>query len=129
MERYMTGTSRHVTAGAGLLLAAFAMAACAETEETEEAQAPQETPVRVEAFSGSGEAGLVDGDARTGQLNRPHGLALDAAGNVYVSDRGSHAIRVVARDGSIRTLAGGTEGDADGISITPSGRSISRAGR
>jgi sugar lactone lactonase YvrE len=56
----------------------------------------------------------VDGDARTGQLNRPHGLALDAEGNVYVSERGSHAIRVVAPDGSIRTLAGGTEGVADG---------------
>jgi hypothetical protein len=52
MERHMTGTSWHVTAGAGLLLAAFVMAACVDTQETQEAQEPQETQVRVEAFFG-----------------------------------------------------------------------------
>ena len=72
--------------------------------------------VRVETLAGTGQAGLADGNQQVGQLNRPHGLAIDGRGNVYVSDRGNHAIRVVAPNGDIRTLAGnGKEGKADGV--------------
>src|SRR5262245_32798149 len=72
--------------------------------------------VRVETLAGTGQAGLANGNQQVGQLNRPHGLAIDGRGNVYVSDRGNHAIRVVAPNGDIRTLAGnGKEGKADGI--------------
>lgn len=81
-----------------------------------------QSPVRVETFVGTGQVGLADGDVRTGQLNRPHGLAIDAQGNVYVSDRGNHAIRVVATNGAIRTLAGGKEGNTDGAGATASFR-------
>src|SRR5947207_14882290 len=70
--------------------------------------------VRVETLSGTGQAGLADGNRQVGQLNRPHGLAVHGNG-VYVSDRGNHAIRVVAANGDIRTLAGnGKDGKADG---------------
>jgi len=82
------------------------------------AQAPV---VRVETLAGTGQAGLADGNRQVGQLNRPHGLAIDGRGNVYVSDRGNHAIRVVAPNGDIRTLAGnGKEGKADGIGAAAS---------
>ena len=54
--------------------------------------------VRVETLSGTGQAGLADGNRQVGQLNRPHGLAVHGNG-VYVSDRGNHAIRVVAANG------------------------------
>jgi len=71
--------------------------------------------IRVETLSGTGQAGLTDGNRQVGQLNRPHGLATDGRDNVYVSDRGNHAIRVVAANGDIRTLAGsGKQGNADG---------------
>src|SRR6266568_3611768 len=77
--------------------------------------------VRVATFAGSGQAGLADSDGRVGQLNRPHGLAIDGKGNVYVSDRGNHAIRVVTANGDIRTLAGsGKEGNADGVGAAAS---------
>src|SRR5262249_17628406 len=72
--------------------------------------------VRVETLAGTGQAGLAEGSQQVGQLNRPHGPAIDGRDNVYVSDRGNHAIRVVAPNGDIRTLAGnGKEGKADGI--------------
>src|SRR6266852_4380829 len=77
--------------------------------------------IRVETLSGTGQAGLADGSRQIGQLNRPHGLAVDGRGNVYVSDRGNHAIRVVAATGDIRTLAGnGKEGNADGVGAAAS---------
>src|SRR5215218_8536534 len=75
-----------------------------------------QSQIRVITFSGSGQAGFADSNGQVGQFNRPHGLAIDAKGNLYVSDRGNHAIRVVAANGDIQTLAGnGKEGYADGI--------------
>src|SRR4051812_18368728 len=74
-----------------------------------------QSQIRVETFSGNGQAGFANSNGQVGQFNRPHGLAIDAKGNLYVSDRGNHAIRVVAANGDIRTLAGnGKEGNADG---------------
>src|SRR2546426_5693022 len=75
-----------------------------------------QSQVRVETFSGGGQAGFANSNGQVGQFNRPHGLAVDGKGNVYVSDRGNHAIRVVSPNGDIRTLAGsGKEGNADGV--------------
>src|SRR5262245_30273985 len=80
------------------------------------AGANAQSQIRVETFSGSGQAGFANSNGQVGQFNRPRGLAIDAKGNVYVSDRGNHAIRIVALNGDIRTLAGsGKEGNADGI--------------
>lgn len=76
------------------------------------------TPVRyasVVTLAGSGAAGAKDGVGGAAQLNRPHGMAIDASGTVYVSDRGNHQIRSVSAAGGVRTIAGsGTRGFADG---------------
>lgn len=49
-------------------------------------------------------------------LNRPAGLALDPAGTLYIADTQHHAIRRVATDGTVSTLAGspGVSGHQDG---------------
>ena len=39
-------------------------------------------------------------------LNNPIGLAIDAAGNVYIADANEFRIRVVAPNGIITTIAG-----------------------
>src|SRR5262245_48745870 len=71
---------------------------------------------RVLSFAGSGQAGFTDSDGQSGQFNRPQGLAVDAKGIIYISDRGNHAIRTVSVNGDIRTLAGsGKDGNADGV--------------
>jgi sugar lactone lactonase YvrE len=46
----------------------------------------------------------------------PHGIAVNATGNVFVADTNHHAIRMIARDGSVQTFAGvaGESGLADG---------------
>lgn len=46
-----------------------------------------------------------DGPALDAKLNTPKGLAMDAEGNLYISDAGNHVIRKVT-DGTITTIAG-----------------------
>ena len=40
------------------------------------------------------------------QLNRPNGIAVDVAGNVYIGDTGNNRIRRLGTDGIITTFAG-----------------------
>lgn len=54
-----------------------------------------------DAFGGDG------GPATQAQLSLPYGIALDAAGNLYIADNGNRRVRkVTASDGKITTVAG-----------------------
>ena len=57
---------------------------------------------------GTGEAGFSPDGAPAGRarLDSPGGLAVRADGAVYVSDTGNNRVRVVAPDGTLRTVAG-----------------------
>ena len=58
---------------------------------------------------------LFCADDATARFDDPRGLAIDAAGVVYVADLNNHRIRAVATDGTVSTLAGSaTAGSADG---------------
>jgi sugar lactone lactonase YvrE len=48
-------------------------------------------------------AGLLDGPASDAQFDTPSGIAVDAAGNLLVADTGNALIRVVERNGTVRT--------------------------
>jgi len=62
-----------------------------------------------------GKLGMVDGPLDQARFNMPQDLAVDAAGNIYVSDIGNHRIRRIGTDGVVRTVAGdGTLGFLDG---------------
>jgi len=67
----------------------------------------------ITTVAGTGHAGFSgDGDSATSaRLSVPYGVALDAAGNLYIADQGNFRIRRVAADGIITTVAGtGTHG-------------------
>jgi DNA-binding beta-propeller fold protein YncE len=69
---------------------------------------------QVVVLSGSGAAGLVDGQGSDGRLSRPSGVAIGAQG-VFVADAGNCAVRVLDRFGRLATLAGrGAPGLVDG---------------
>lgn len=64
--------------------------------------------------AGTGTEGLYGdgGPATNAQLRFPSGIAVDAAGNIYIADNGNHRIRRVSPDGNINTIAGTTAGFA-----------------
>jgi sugar lactone lactonase YvrE len=69
----------------------------------------------VSTLAGSGTAGYAEGQGAAAQFSSPRGLAIDAAGNLYVVDTGNARIRRVTPDGTVSTLAGnGTAGFFDG---------------
>jgi sugar lactone lactonase YvrE len=63
---------------------------------------------KVVAVAGNGQSGSSgNGGAATGaELNAPTGIALDAAGDLYIADTGNHVIRLVNAAGTINTVAG-----------------------
>ena len=65
----------------------------------------------ITTIAGSGEQGDAGdgGPALEAQLNGPAGIAVDAEGNVYFSDRWNNRIRKVDTDGTITTVAGSGE--------------------
>jgi sugar lactone lactonase YvrE len=66
-----------------------------------------------------GAFGAVDGAATVARFNNPNGIAVDSAGNVFVSDANG-AIRKVDTNGNVSTFAGvmGQAGTADGSAST-----------
>lgn len=82
-----------------------------------------------------GAPGSADGSGAAARFNQPNGIAVDSAGNVYVSDTANHTIRRITPAGVVSTLAGqaGAAGSTDGnglaarlnqpawLSLSPSG--------
>ena len=57
----------------------------------------------VTTFAGSGQGAFADGPAATASFDRPYGIAVDAALNVYVADVNNNRIRKITSAG-IRQL-------------------------
>jgi sugar lactone lactonase YvrE len=69
----------------------------------------------VSGYAGDGASGTVDAPRAQARFVGPKSLAVDRAGNVYVSDTDAHRIRRVGADGRVTTIAGdGMIGFADG---------------
>jgi sugar lactone lactonase YvrE len=71
---------------------------------------------QVSSFAGSGISGHEDGDAGTARFDYPMDMVIDSAGNLYVLD--ISRIRKVSPQGVVSTIAGSTDGYADGDGVT-----------
>lgn len=97
---------------------------------------PLPTPIgwkaHVTTLAGDGSPAFRDGAQAA--FSDPFGIAVAADGTVYIADAGeNNRIRKIAPDGTVMTLAGGSEGFADGTAAaasfnTPSGLAVSKDG-
>jgi DNA-binding beta-propeller fold protein YncE len=82
----------------------------------------------ISTVAGNGTAGVPENDslAAKSPLVDPRAVAIDAANQIYILERGGHALRVVNAEGKIRTLVGtgkpGLKGDGgDALEATLNG--------
>lgn len=70
----------------------------------------------IDAFAGTGEQGFHGdgGPATQARFQSPGGIAVDAAGNVYVADVNNGRVRRIDQAGKITTIAGTGERDSAG---------------
>ena len=77
---------------------------------------------KITTLAGTGTAGYSgdNGPATSAQLNNPHGVAIDGAGNIYIADSPNQRIRRISPAGIITTVAGtGSSGyNGDNIAAT-----------
>lgn len=93
---------------------------------------------RFQVVAGTGDAGFSGdgGPAIRAQLNAPHDLLFDAAGNLLIADSANHRIRRIDAQGIITTICGdgkaGRAGYNDPVSPTslnyPQGLALDKAG-
>ena len=77
---------------------------------------------RIRKITSSGEVstvagstlGFADGAAISALFNSPTSITVDPAGNLFVVDSENHRIRKITPDGEVSTVAGSTQGFADG---------------
>ena len=74
----------------------------------------------ITAIVGNGTSGFSGdgGPATAATMGQALGVAVDAAGNIYVPDNDNNALRKVSPAGIITTIAGGGSSTADGIPAT-----------
>jgi sugar lactone lactonase YvrE len=61
--------------------------------------------------------GFADGTGTNAMFSNPNGVAVNAAGTVFVADTSSQRVRIVTPDGAVSTLAGSMYGFADGTGV------------
>ena len=79
---------------------------------------------RIETVAGGGDGGGAGGPAIEAKLESPQGIAVDAAGNIFVADRINNRLRRIDSAGIIATFAGSGERRPAGDGVPATDRSV-----
>ncbi len=69
---------------------------------------------KVKTLAGSGKKGKADKKGTKATFSRPTGIAAGKNGVLYIADTGNHRIRVMDKNGNVKTFAGSSKGCSDG---------------
>ena len=73
----------------------------------------------VSTFAGNGMSGQADSTGTAASFNGPSGVAVDAAGNLYIADTYNNVIRKITPAGVVSTIAGsGLTGSRNGKALS-----------
>jgi len=100
--------------GVGASMLMVALAGCGDPAKKDDDDKPKPPPVQaLSIVAGSAtETGSADGTGAAARFKDPTGITIDAAGNLYVVDRGNHTIRRITPGGVVTTLAGSASANA-----------------
>jgi len=73
-------------------------------------------------------AGKADGPAAQALFDTPSALALSPAGDIYVADTGNNAVRKIAKDGTVSTIAQAADDDRDALLRRPVAIAVTKDG-
>jgi DNA-binding beta-propeller fold protein YncE len=80
------------------------------------------TPAGEVSTLAGGEEGFADGVGSDSRFNKPRGIAIDAAGNLYVADSSNDRIRKITPAGEVSTIAGTRFTRPSSIAIDAAGK-------
>jgi sugar lactone lactonase YvrE len=130
-----TGTAARFFGPQGLALDSAGALYVADTDNNTLRKVIMSTGAVTTVAGMAGSSGSTDGPVSQARFHYPSGVAVDAAGNVFVADTDNHTLREITLSGAVAPMAGlaGSNGTADGAGSDarfsfPTGIAVDNAG-